>query len=236
MLRVRSGVASLAATAAVLSFVALLAIAPRVAAQSSPSLSNSPSTTGPANPAIPAYNPTLPAPGAGARRQSLASTETGAPSVVGDPGYRLGPGDQIHITVFGQPDMTGNYQIDGKGMLAFPLIGRVHAGGLTAAGLQEEITHRLSPDYIRHPSVSVEVLNYRPFYILGEVNKPGAYPYVNGMTVLNAAAIAGGFTYRAKDEDFSIMRNENGQHVKLDANDDTPVRPGDVITIPERFF
>lgn len=234
MLRVRSGVASLAASAAALSFVVLLAVAPRAAAQSSPF--NSPSMTGPANPAMPAYNPTLPMPGAGAQRQNLAATEPAGRPMAADPGYRLGPGDQLHITVFGQQDMTGNYQIDGNGMLAFPLIGRIRAGGLTAAALQQEITHKLSPDYIRNPSVSVEVLNYRPFYILGEVNKPGAYPYVSGMTVLNAAAIAGGFTYRAKDDDFSITRNENGQHVKLDASSETPVRPGDVITIPERFF
>lgn len=232
MLRVRRGVASLAASA--LMAIALFAFSPSAMAQSSPY--PAPSMNGPGNPAMPTYNPPLPTPAPGASRQNLASTGSAAPPMSNDPSYRLGPGDQLHITVFGQQDMTANYQIDGSGMLAFPLIGRIHAGGMTAAQLQQAITHKLSPDYIRNPSVSVEVLNYRPFYILGEVNKPGAYPYVSGMTVLNAAAIAGGFTYRAKDNDFRISRTENGQHTSLDASDDTPVRPGDVITIPERFF
>ena len=235
MLRVRSGVASLAAFAVVLSFVALLAFSPRAMAQSSPGMS--PSMTGPTNPAMSTPSgPALPTPAPGAQRPNVASTGSAAQPMSNDPGYRLGPGDQLHITVFGQQDMSGNYQIDGNGMLAFPLIGRIHAGGMSAAQLQQEITQKLSPDYIRNPSVSVEVLNYRPFYILGEVQKPGAYPYVSGMTVLNAAAIAGGFTYRAKDDGFSISRTENGTHTKLNASDDTPVRPGDVITIPERFF
>jgi len=225
MLRFTSSVASVTASAAALSFAALLAFAAPAVAQSAPG-----------NPAMPSYNPALPTPQGLPQQQNLASTGSGAPAVPNDPGYRLGSGDQVHITVFGQPDLTNSYQVDGSGMLAFPLIGRVQAGGLTAAQLQHEITSKLSPDYIRNPSVSVEVLNYRPFYILGEVNKPGAYPYVTGMTVINAAALAGGFTYRAKDDDFQIKRLDGGKHVELDATDDTPVRPGDVITIPERFF
>lgn len=193
------------------------------------------------NSALPTYNSALPTPQGLPQQQSsqqsrVATSEPSGAPLQNDPSYRLGPGDQVHIIVFGQQDLTGTYQVDGTGMLAFPLIGRVHAGGLTAAQLQQMITHKLSPDYIRNPSVSVEVMNYRPFYILGEVNKAGAYPYVSGMTVLNAVALAGGFTYRAKDDDFKITRNENGRHEQIQADDDTPVRPGDVITIPERFF
>ena len=184
------------------------------------------------NPALPSYNSTLPP----QQQQSLASPTQNSPSVPNDPGYQLGNGDQIRITVFGQPDLTNTYQVDGQGMLQFPLVGRIHAGGMTAGELQQEIVHKLSPDYIRNPSVSVEVLNYRPFYILGEVNKAGAYPYVSGMTVSQAVAFAGGFTYRAKDNSFQIDRSEHGQHQEINASRDTPVRPGDVITIPERFF
>ncbi|MDE2228400.1 MAG: polysaccharide export protein [Alphaproteobacteria bacterium] len=226
MRRFNIGIASIT-TVAALSFAAILAFSAAASAQS-----------GPGNPALPTYNPALPTPQGlpSHPSQNLASTQPANQPIANDSSYRLGPGDQLHITVFGQQDMTNNYQIDGAGMLAFPLIGRVHAGGLTAAQLQQTITSKLSPDYIRHPSVSVEVLNYRPFYILGEVNKPGAYPYVSGMTVINAAALAGGFTYRAKDDNFHIKRVEGGKHVELDAGDDTPVRPGDVITIPERFF
>lgn len=153
-----------------------------------------------------------------------------------DTGYRLGSGDRVHIIVFGQNNLTGDYQVDGSGMLQFPLIGQVHAGGMTAAELQQAIMSKLSPDYIRNPSVSVEVMNYRPFFIVGEVNKAGSYPYVSGMTVLSAVALAGGFTYRAKDNAYKISRIENGQRVTLGANNDTPVFPGDIITIPERFF
>lgn len=225
MPRFKRSVASITASAAALSFAAFLAFSASAVAQSAPG-----------NPAMPYYNPAMPTPQGLPQQQNLASTGSAAAPVQNDPGYRLGPGDQLHITVFGQQDLTNNYQVDGAGMLAFPLIGRVHAGGLTAAQLQQMITHKLSPDYIRNPSVSVEVLNYRPFYILGEVNKPGAYPYVSGMTVLNAAALAGGFTYRAKDDSFEIKRLEGGKRVEVDAGDDTPVRPGDVITIPERFF
>lgn len=227
MWRLTRGIASVAASVAALSLAAAIALSPPAMAQSMSG-----------NPALPTYNPALPSPQGLPQQpqQNLASTAPNTPSLPNDPGYRLGNGDQIRITVFGQQDLTGTYQVDGQGMLAFPLIGRIHAGGMTAAQLQQEITHKLSPDYIRNPSVSVEVMNYRPFYVLGEVNKAGAYPYVSGMTVLNAVAFAGGFTYRAKDDDFEIDRTENGQHSEIKANKDTPVRPGDVITIPERFF
>jgi len=222
MRRLTSGIASIAA----LSFAIAIAFSLPASAQS--------------NPALPSYNSALPSPQGlpqqQQQQQSLASTPSNAPMVPNDPGYQLGNGDQIRITVFGQPDLTNTYQVDGQGMLQFPLVGRIHAGGMTAGQLQQELVHKLSPDYIRNPSVSVEVLNYRPFYILGEVNKAGAYPYVSGMTVNQAVAFAGGFTYRAKDNNFEIDRNENGQHQEIKASGDTPVRPGDVITIPERFF
>ncbi len=148
--------------------------------------------------------------------------------------YQLGSGDQVRVIVFGEPEMTGEYQVDGKGRLAFPLIGIVDAGGLTATQLETAIAGKLSPDYIRDPSVSVEVMTYRPFYIVGEVQKPGSYPYVSGMTVLNGVAVAGGFTYRAREEDFYIERAGSGQRV--DAGPSTQVLPGDVITVRERWF
>lgn len=224
MRRLTSGIASVAAAVAALSLAAAIAFSLPASAQSMSG-----------NPALPTYNSALPSP-QGLPQQNLASTTPNAPSVPNDPGYQLGNGDQLRITVFGQPDLTNTYQVDGQGMIQFPLVGRIHAGSMTAGQLQQEIIHKLSPDYIRNPSVSVEVMNYRPFYVLGEVNKAGAYPYVSGMTVSQAVAFAGGFTYRAKDDNYEIDRNENGQHTKIKANGDTPVRPGDVITIPERFF
>lgn len=167
---------------------------------------------------------------------TLAQAQPMMATASNDTGYRLGSGDRVHIIVFGQNDLTGDYQVDGSGTLQFPLIGPVRAGGMTAGELQQAITSKLSPGYLRDPSVSVEVISYRPFSILGEVNKPGAFPYANGMTVLDAVALAGGFKYRAKDDDYRIRRLENGQRVELHATGETPVNPGDVIIIPERFF
>ena len=151
-------------------------------------------------------------------------------------GYRLGAGDHVKIVVFGQQDMTGEYAVDGQGMLAFPLINSVKAGGLTGAELAKAIENKLQPDYLQNPNVSVEVIGYRPFYIVGEVQKPGSYPYVNGMSVINAVALAGGFTYRAREENFWIRRASDKGMQRAAAGPATPVYPGDVITVRERYF
>lgn len=152
-------------------------------------------------------------------------------------GYRLGSGDRVRITVYGQPELTGEFQVDGGGLLSYPLIGQVQAGGLTAKGLEQALVSKLKPDYLRNPSVSVEVLTYRPFYIVGEVRTPGSYPYVSGMTIINAIALAGGFTYRARESSFYLTRTgENGEKTRITASPETPVLPGDVITVRERYF
>ena len=151
--------------------------------------------------------------------------------------YRLGPGDRIRIIVFGQKDMTGEFAVDGSGLLSFPLIGNIQAGGMTAEDLERAITNKLKPDYLRDPKVSVVVLTYRPFYIVGEVKTPGSYAYVTGMSVINAVALAGGFTYRAKESSFYLDRTaKNGKKTRIDAGPDTSVQPGDVITVRERYF
>jgi protein involved in polysaccharide export with SLBB domain len=161
-----------------------------------------------------------------------SDTDQGAVSA---PEYRLGSGDRVRVTVLDQPNLTGEYRIDGSGRLAFPLIGSIEARGLSPHELEEKITTGLKPDYLANPSVSVEVVNARPFYVLGEVKNPGSYPYVEGMTVLNAVAIAGGFTYRAREEDFYITRPGNPPQ-KQAASSATRVTPGDVITVRERYF
>jgi polysaccharide export outer membrane protein len=117
-----------------------------------------------------------------------------------------------------------------------PLIGNVQAGGATVRELSARIADKLQPDYLRNPRVNVEVLNYRPFYIIGEVNKPGSYPFVNGMTVVNAVALAGGYTYRARANDVMVTRSNDPERKKQRAQHDTVVMPGDVIEVPERFF
>jgi polysaccharide export outer membrane protein len=150
--------------------------------------------------------------------------------------YRLGAGDRVKITVYGHADLSGEFEVDGEGRISLPLIQQVEALGLTPSELASAIAGKLKPDYLNNPRVSAEVLNYRPFYILGEVNAPGSYAFVNGMTVLNAAAVAGGFTYRAQTGRVVITRGDDENRMEFRAELETKVLPGDVIEIPERFF
>jgi polysaccharide export outer membrane protein len=150
--------------------------------------------------------------------------------------YTLGSGDKVKITVFGHEDLSGEFEVDGSGNISLPLIRNVPAQGRTLAQLEQAIIDRLVPDFLKNPSVSVEVLNYRPFYIFGEVKEPGSYPYVNGMTVVNAIALAGGYTYRARENKVKIVRGNDPSKAPQPATHDTLVLPGDVIEVPERFF
>lgn len=162
-----------------------------------------------------------------------------APGISGsapDSGYRLGPGDQVRIIVFGQPDLSGVFRLDGDGLISMPLINNIDAKGLSAEELQKRIVAKLTPNYLKNANASVDILSYRPFYIVGEVSRPGSYAYVNGMTAINAVALAGGFTYRADEDDFEIKRNVNGTTDVVDAGPETPIQPGDVITVDERWF
>jgi polysaccharide export outer membrane protein len=168
--------------------------------------------------------------------QASPSTAPSSTAVLADPGYRLGAGDKVRIIVFGQEGLSGEYSVDGAGNLSLPLISTVPANGLTARDLQQRIIDALDPDYVQNPNVAVEILTYRPFYIVGEVQKPGSYAYVNGMTVLNAVAVAGGFTPRAKTGSFYITRESNPSKEKMEATPTTKVLPGDVIAVRERWF
>ena len=150
--------------------------------------------------------------------------------------YTLGNGDQLRVTVFGQPDLSGQFEVDGTGAISMPLVGQVQALGLTTPQLESKIVSLLDGDYILNPRVSVEVINYRPFYILGEVNKPGEYPYTSGLTVLNAVAAAGGFTYRAKRTVVYIKSVDSTQEQAFELNTSTVVKPGDTLRIGERIF
>ena len=151
-------------------------------------------------------------------------------------GYKLGPGDALRVTVFRHEDLSGEFSLDGEGYFALPLVGEILGGGRTARQLENEIEVALkSGGYLVDPQVSIEVLNYRPFYIIGEVNQPGSFEYVNGMTVINAVALAGGYTYRADQDDIIISRGgSNGPRIQ--ALPDTEVLPGDIIEVTERFF
>jgi polysaccharide export outer membrane protein len=167
--------------------------------------------------------------------QALSLAPTGA-GIGATNDYKLGPNDRTRIIVFGQPSLTGEFVLDGNGVLAFPLIGNVDARGMTPAELQAAITQKLGQDWIKNPSVSVEVSSRRPFYVVGEVQKPGSYPYVTDMNVLNAIATAGGETYRANMHDFWIKRKQDGRVVRVEANQESALRPGDTVVVRERYF
>ncbi len=152
--------------------------------------------------------------------------------------YTLGPGDQVRIITFGEQQLTGEFRVDAAGDVALPLVGSVHAGGLTAKQFEGAVAQTLTRSKLyKNPSVSVEVINYRPIFLLGEVSRPGQYPYQPAMTVVTAVAVGGGFTYRAVTDRFSIVRTNDRQKTTEGlASRATFVQPGDVITVFERIF
>jgi len=164
-----------------------------------------------------------------------ADAEEPEPQEVLERQYKLDSGDRLKITVYGQEDLSGEFRVDGSGNISFPLIGEVSAKGVSLRELESRLIERLKDGYLVDPRVSLEVLNYRPFYILGEVNDPGKYEYVSGINLFNAVAMAGGYTHRARRGQAEITR-QNPEEVIEDADHSTVVMPGDVIYIRERFF
>lgn len=159
----------------------------------------------------------------------LPSTAPGA--------YQLGPGDVVRLITFGEDSLTAEFRVSDSGTIAMPLIGAVHASGLSPDALAAEVAQSLvRKNLLRAPSVSAEIIAYRPIFVLGEVNKPGQYPYQPGMTVVTAAAVAGGFTYRAVKDYAAIVRTQDGSAIEGKATRQSFVQPGDVITIFERRF
>jgi polysaccharide biosynthesis/export protein len=151
--------------------------------------------------------------------------------------YRLGPGDVIRLITFGEDSLTGEFRVSDSGSIALPLVGGIRAAGLSPEGLADAVGKRLVRENIlRAPSVSAEVIAYRPIFVLGEVSKPGQYPYQPGMTVVTAAAVAGGFTYRAVQDYASVVRTQDGVAIEGKASRQSFVQPGDVITVFERKF
>src|SRR5260221_5316802 len=148
-----------------------------------------------------------------------------------DANYRLRPGDQLHIHVLRAHDLTGDYAVGDNGTVSSPLIGDIKAAGLTRAQVERDMEKKLGQGYIPDPKVSVTILAYRPFYIYGEVTKPGEYPYASGMRVMSAVATAGGLPYRPNGGDVVVTRNGE-QHPPLL---NTPIPPDDVVRRPDRY-
>lgn len=150
--------------------------------------------------------------------------------------YRLGSGDELRLIVYGEEALSGQFVVDGTGYVSLPLVGEIEASGKTVREFQRSVEASLKQGYLNDPRVSAEVLNFRPFYILGEVSRPGEYPYSDGLTVLNAVATAGGFTYRANTKTVMIKRTGSNSEEQYPLTVSTPVQPGDTIRIAERLF
>jgi protein involved in polysaccharide export with SLBB domain len=175
---------------------------------------------------------------------SLSACAAGAPATPegsADPlpqttEYRLGPGDKLRVSVFNREELTGEFTVGTQGRISYPLVGEVEVAGQTVPEFTNQLSEQLRNGYVRDPIVSVEIAQYRPFYILGEVNRPGAYPYSPGMTVMGAVATAGGFTYRANSRRVFVQRpGETGEEARP-LTSSTMVQPGETVRIPERLF
>ena len=149
---------------------------------------------------------------------------------------RLAPGDKVRVTVFGEDKLSGEYQIDNAGSLSLPLAGTIRGAGLTKTELEQSLTKQLQGEYLRNPKVTVDVTSFRPFYVLGEVSRPGEYPYRSGLNVLSAMAIAGGATYRASTSKVLIQRSGSTEMTEYPQATTVLILPGDVVRVPERFF
>jgi protein involved in polysaccharide export with SLBB domain len=149
---------------------------------------------------------------------------------------RLQPGEKIRVTVYGETSLSGEYQIDPSGFVSLPLAGTVKAAGLTQTELEQELSKQFGSGYLKSPKVTVGVVEFRPFYILGEVEKPGAYPYTGGLNALSAIAIAGGTTYRASRERILIQHTTDSGLREYTLTSSIPILPGDIIQVPRRYF
>ncbi len=183
---------------------------------------------------------------AGLGALALAACATSAPSQ-GNPqdiapagtsiaGYKLGSGDEIKVTVFGEPDLSGPFVVDGQGTISMSLIGQVEVANLSLNEASRFLETKYKDGWLKDPKVTAELVKGRPYYILGEVNRPGEFPYVSGLTVMNAIASAGDFTYRADRVRILIKSADSPNEREVELTPTTTVRPGDTIRIRERFF
>lgn len=150
--------------------------------------------------------------------------------------YVLAPNDKVRVKVYGEPDISDEYEVNSSGIVSIPLAGHLRAAGLTTRQLEHAITSALSKGFVRNPKVNVEISNYRPYYILGEVKKSGEYPYKSGLTVMDAVASAGGYTYRANENKVYVRPSGGGSEQIYSLESSVPIHPGDNIRVPERYF
>jgi len=150
--------------------------------------------------------------------------------------YQIGSGDTLKIQTFGEPTLSGEFAVNAEGTIAFPLVSDILVGGKTLSEFKADLTARLGAQYLRNPRVSVEMVNFRPVYILGEVTKPGEFNYTERMSVFALVAKAGGFTYRANQSYVFIRRENEAEEKAIRLTSATAVQPGDTVRIPDRVF
>ncbi len=165
------------------------------------------------------------------------NAETPAAPVTSPGTYRMTPGDKVKVTVFNEADLTGEFQVNERGNVAFPLVGEVQAANATPDEFQQRLTARLRGKYVKNPRVSIEMINYQPFNVLGEVKNAGQYQYRPGLTIQDAVALAGGFTYRANTRTAYVRRADSSGEITVSTDGEkVPILPGDNIRVPERYF
>ena len=150
--------------------------------------------------------------------------------------YRLGPNDSVKIEVFDEPDLQTQTAVSGHGTIKFPLLGELRVAGMTVKDVEEDLTRRLEAGYLKSPKVTVSILTYRNFYVSGEARNPGAFPYREGITVLKAITLAGGWTIRAVKDEAQVLRIVNGEQQIITVGMEDPVQPDDIVIVPESFF
>jgi len=150
--------------------------------------------------------------------------------------YQLGSGDQIQVQVFGEEDLSMEVRLSDAGTISYPFLGEIRVAGNTVSQLEAQIVKGLKGDYLVDPSVNVSVIEYRPFYINGEVKTPGGYPYQPGLTLRKAVALAGGFTERASKTKISLLSERALDGKQRQVGIDEVLNPGDIITVEQSFF
>lgn len=166
----------------------------------------------------------------------MGSAQEMAAANSGLTGYRLGSGDEVKITVYGEKELSGSFVVDGQGAVVMSLVGPVTVGNLTLEDASRLIESKYKDGWLRDPQVTAELVKGRPYYILGEVNRPGEYPFSSGLTVMNAIASAGDFTYRADRNKILVKSSDSPNEREVELTPTTAVRPGDTIRVRERFF
>jgi len=174
--------------------------------------------------------------GAGANLGPVSDSEQKAILQAATASPRLQAGEKIRVTVYGEPSLSGDYQIDPSGFISLPLAGTVKAVNLTPAELEQELAKKFRTKYLKNPKVTVTIAEFKPFYIIGEIEKPGAYPYTSGLNILSAIAIAGGTTYRASKSTVLIQHPGESGLREYPLASSVPILPGDIIRIPQRYF